>query len=268
MDRKLGRLPHDPEVIARAPQLTRHLMAAAPPPRILYRGDIPFTPALDDNDKLGNCTAVGYANTARAAAALEGYQIGINTEKVVHFYSESTGYVPGDPSTDNGGVEVDVLNWQARHGCDDGGQTRLVGAWGTYDPADQSLMRIAMAQCGAAYLGVSLSVSDQNMAVWDTQAPASAGDPTPGSWGLHCLIAWDYSGPNDDDLVRLGTWGTWQTATWRWVRQRTQEAHAILWRQLQSAVMPEPHGVNIEALLDEGELFAGWLAGRPSAIEA
>ena len=90
------------------------------------------------------------------------------------------------------------------------------------------------------------------MPIWDTDAPASAGDPTPGSWGGHCPIIWDYTGTADTDLVRLGTWGYWQKATWRWIRQRTQEAHAIAWRQLDAA---GTDGLDYERLMADAALF-------------
>lgn len=208
-----------------------------PPPPKLVRSHIDFTPSLDANDCLGDCTAVGIANCARGMAALNGFGIDIPTAKVVDFYSASTGYDPADPSTDVGGVELDVLAYQLRNGFDHGGQTELVGTFATFDPADRALMANAMAKCGAVYLGVNLAEADQDMGrTWDTTTP---GDQTPGSYspagGGHCLFGWDYTGLGDDDIVRVGTWGQWQPTTWRWIKDRTEESHVILWRQLMKA---------------------------------
>jgi hypothetical protein len=166
-------------------------------------------------------------------AALNGFGIDIPTERVVAFYSASTGYDPADPSTDLGGVELDVLAYQLQHGFDHGGQTKLVGTFATFDPADRAMMANAMAKVGPVYLGVNLAEADMDMGgAWDTTTP---GNQEPGSWGGHCLISWDYTGLGDDDVVRLGTWGMWVPATWRWIRDRTEEAHVILWRQLMKA---------------------------------
>jgi hypothetical protein len=63
--------------------------------------------------------------------------------------------------------------------------------------------------------------------VWDDDGTA---DPGPLA-GLHSLMGWDYLGLSDDSLVRLGTWGNWQPATWRWLSRRLDEAHGLLWRQ-------------------------------------
>jgi hypothetical protein len=241
-------------MLAKAPQLGVHRLATKRAPTRIDRSSIAFTPGMDDNNILNDCTAVSVANCARAAAALHGYSIDIPTTKVVGFYSQSTGY-NGTPGTDLGGVIARVLQSQAQPGFDIGGQAPLIGAFGTFDPQDLNLMRVAMDEAGIVDLGVALSISDQNMEVWDTIAPASAGDPTPGSWGLHSLFGWDYTGLADDDTVRLGTWGGWQVATWRWVRARADEGHSIAWRQF--GVAPS---IDYDRLVADNDLFAGWLA--------
>lgn len=252
--RELGCLPHDPEAISRAPQLGLAMASRPAPPR-LDRSGVEFVPHLDRNDTIGCCTAVAVANCARAAAAMRGFGIAISTTDVLGFYSQSTGW-DGTPATDHGGVIAKVLLNQAQHGFKTAaGQTDLVAAWGTWDPEDLNLMRVAMAEGGAVDLGVALSVSDQITGIWDTNTPSSAGDPHPGSWGLHSLMGFDYTGTADTDLVRLGTWGMWQWATWRWVRQRTREAHLLAWRQLGA-----PSTIDYERLVADAALFSGWSA--------
>ena len=251
--RCLGRLEHNPAMDARAPQLGAHALTRATAPDRLNRSMVPFTPRMDRNDQLENCTAVALANAARAAAALRGFGVYIPTDKVVAFYRQSTGY-NGTPATDHGGIETAVLNSQARQGFDIGAEAPLVGAWGTFDPTDQNLMRAAISEGGAVCLGVSLSISDKTTLVWDIDSPAAAGDSAPGSWGRHELIGWDYSGTGNMDVVRLGTWGGWQRATWRWLRQRVDEVHLVAWRQLGST----PLSIDYDRLVADTALFAGW----------
>jgi hypothetical protein len=208
-------------------------MRAAPPPPVLDRSNIVFTPWLDRNDQIGDCTAVGIANAARAMATLDGFGVSIPTDRVVAFYSASTGYDPANPATDQGGVELDVLGYQLTNGFDTGDQAPLVGAFATFDPRDRVTFANVMAKFGTAYLGVNLASADlDTSAVWDTATP---GDQTPGSWGGHCLLAWDYTGLGDTDTVRLATWGTLQPCTWRWLAARCEEAHVLIWRQLMKA---------------------------------
>jgi hypothetical protein len=112
-----------------------------------------------------------------------------------------------------------------------------------------------MVRCGTAYLGVNLAAADEVSNAWDINTPASAGDPTPGSWGGHCLLAWSYTGLGDEDVVTLVTWGSLlYTATWRWLASRCQEAHVVIWRQLM-----KPDGLN-QAGLDYDQLRADNMA--------
>ena len=176
----------------------------------------------------------------------------IPTFKVVDFYAQSTGYNPLDPATDKGGVMAVVLASQQRSGFYiEDRDIPLEGAWGTFDPQNRDLLRVAIDVIGPVNLGVSLALSDQSMDIWDTDAPAEAGDPTPGSWGGHALMIWDYTGTADTDLVRLGTWGEWKQATWRWVASRAVEAHGIAWQRFG----PAERGLDYEALLADAALF-------------
>lgn len=235
----LGRLPADPAALAQAPQLAHHMRADAPPPPKLVRSHLAFTPSLDANDVLPNCTAVGLANCARAFAVLNGFAIGIPTDKVVSFFGEAGG-------TADGAVELDILGYQRQHGFGTGDQTRLVGDFATFTPADRGLFANAMAKCGALYLGVDLALADQDMTrTWDTSTP---GDQDAGSWGGHCLVAWDYTGLGDKDTVRLGTWGAWMDATWAWLEARCAEAHVLIWHQLISASGKNLGGVDYAGL--------------------
>src|SRR5208282_3772866 len=190
---KLGRLPHDPAQIARMPRLERPplLTAMAVPtyPLILDRSRYSmFQPAMDGNDRIGDCTAVGYANGARAAAALNGFGVKIEQAQTIGLYVRSCGYDPnaplvdGENPTDKGGILADVLAYQAQHGFDATNQM-LVGDFATIDPADLNAIRATAARIGMLYCGIELAVTDQNPqgGIWDT-AGGDAGDPTPGSW--------------------------------------------------------------------------------------
>lgn len=234
----LGRQPHDPAVIARAPKLST-VLGSLTAPDSLPREDIKFTPGMYDNDQIGDCVEVAIANCANAAAALDGYSLPIVTDDVVGLYKQGAGY-DGTPATDQGSIITTVLASQASAGFKIAAeQTPLIGAWGTFDPADQGLMRICAANVGTALLGVALSMADQASvgAVWDT-VNSTGQDPTPGSWGGHGTFLFGWEGIGDDDMVALGTWGGFQMATWRWMKVAVEEAHGIMWRQLWAQANP------------------------------
>ncbi|RFD18588.1 hypothetical protein DY926_15845 [Komagataeibacter melaceti] len=239
----------------------RGFMARQAPAR-LDRSHIDPHPAMLGNDRIGDCTSAGIGNHLHATAALAGFDVAdITTDAAVRFYSLSTGYVPGKPATDNGGIEVDVLGYAQREGYALATQT-LFPLWGSADPADLNGVRNIAAGLSAAYLGVQLADADMwqdqdgNLPpVWDTDSPAAHGDPTPGSAGGHCLLLWDYTGTADTDLVTLLTWGAKQKATWRWVRSRIMEAHGLAWRQLLPAGMLSPSGQDGEALVAANDAY-------------
>ncbi|QBL92700.1 hypothetical protein KSAC_04540 [Komagataeibacter saccharivorans] len=234
---------------------------ARPAPPLLDRSRIDPRPAMLGNDTLGDCTAAGIGNHLHATAALAGFCIGVDTSDAVRFYARSTGYVQGDPATDGGGVEVDVLTTALRDGYALADQT-LFPLWGSADPSDLNGVRNIAAGLSAAYLGVQLAQADMwedeagNLSpVWDTHGPPGHGDPTPGSAGGHCLLLWDYAGTDDTDLVTLLTWGTTQKATWRWVRSRIMEAHGLAWRQLHAPGSLYPVGDDWAALVAANDAY-------------
>jgi len=244
---KLGLLPHRPAQLLAAPRLSAYLQASPQAPVRLDRSTIAYRPQMWANDMLGDCTAAALANTALAIGALEQFVPVVSQEAVLALYSATSGYVPGRPETDRGAVFADVLQYQCGAGWNTGREV-FSGPWATLEAQDLGFMRFALVLFGAVQLGVALSISDQNMAVWDTEAPAAAGDPTPGSWGLHALVLWDYTGTAPDDVVHLATWGRLQPATWRWVARRTDEAHIILWRSLLSSTGYAWNGLDYEGL--------------------
>ena len=216
-----------------APSLRAHAIAGYTAPARLVRNHVDYRPGMFGNDEAGDCTCVAIANAILAQVALSGYRVGITTAEVLALYSAVTGYDPARPVTDTGAYEVDVLRHQAAHGFQADGQTAYVGLWGNIGPGDLTLARVAMSRFGSAYLALNLAQADQQgTTVWDTDTPVSYGDPTPGSWGGHAVLAWDYTGLADSDTVRIVTWGRLQRATWRWFRSRVVEVHAIWHPQL------------------------------------
>lgn len=263
--RKLG--CHPARMHARQPLLSgmQAFMARTAPQR-LRRERIDPAPLMLGNDVLGDCTAAGIGNHIRATAALAGYQVAVYTDDAVRFYARSTGYVPDNPLTDQGGAEVDVLSTALRAGYALADQT-LFPLWGSVDTGDLNGIRNITAGLSAAYLGVRLARADMwedatgSLApVWDTVTPASHGDPTPGSAGGHCLLLWDYDGTGDTDPITLLTWGSLQRATWRWLRSRLMEAHGLAWRQLLPGGILAPTGQDWDALVAAN---AAYLTGMP-----
>jgi hypothetical protein len=217
-----------------------------PPPRRVDRRAVAFEPGLYANDILPDCTAVSLANAARGVAALNGYDLVVDQACVPVFYSACVGDPPDLAATD-GAVMLDVLNRQAAHGFDIGPQI-LHGLHGTINSKSRSALAHGMARLGVGYWGVVLRERDlERAALWDVRRGRDDGAIV----GGHTVIAWDYSGLGDEATVRLGTWGAWQPATWAWVAARLEEAHCLVWRQLQRADGTFYNGLTADGLVAE-----------------
>ena len=224
MSWRLGRLAHDPVKLAAAP---RHTFGAAPPPPIVDRSSIDFVPGLYQNDTLPVCTCAGLANVASGLAALNGYGLVIDPAQPVAFYAAVLGVantLAAIEATD-GTQMADVLNRMQTAGFNAGPRV-LAGQWGTVTTV-RSQLATSIARLGVGYWGVTLKERDMEAfssgAPWDVQDGQDDGATV----GGHAVIAWDYTGLTDHDTVRIGTWGTWQTATWAWVADRLDEAHGV-----------------------------------------
>lgn len=226
---RLGRLPHDPVALASVPV---RRFGAIPPRKVLDRSCIDFVPGMFRNNVLPDCTAVAMVNAARAIAALRGYQLVVDPAQVPAFYAACVGVEPTEAAmiATDGAVALSVLERQDKHGFDIGPQA-LVGNHGVV-PLARSDLAIGIDRF-IGYWGITLHDRDMQDfgGVWDTVAGRDDGPVV----GGHMVMAWDYTGLADQDTVRIGTWGVWQRATWRWVAARLDEAYGVTWKQLDAA---------------------------------
>jgi hypothetical protein len=133
------------------------------------------------NDDLGCCTIAGGFHLTQFWSNMVHNTIPSVPDSIItSYYSKWDGYNPADPSTDNGGVELDVLNdWklQTLNGIP------IIG-FVSVDFTDQTQVQQAMWLFGGLYIGIELPVSAQNQALWDA---VSGHDGKPGGWGGHCV---------------------------------------------------------------------------------
>lgn len=231
----LGRLPHNPE------RLARGLMAAPAPLPYRYQLDrsaVPFIPGLFGNDSLPDCTAVGVANSAIASGVIRSAEPVILDGKPQALYAQVIGQPDATPqqlATTQGAVAMDVLNQVATNGFDAGEQVPLVPVQSF--PAHNTREVIAGLMCGqtvTAYLGIRLYARDMDQV---GQGPWTASVADSGALeGGHVLLAWDYPvGLGDTDLVHLATWGMLQPCSVAWLMERLDETHGLEWPQLAPA---------------------------------
>jgi hypothetical protein len=176
-----------------------------------------------ENDKLGDCTCAtgGHLIQAWTAASGREKEVTVPDAAVQTAYEKACGYVPGVPSTDQGGEISAVLEYFRNVG---------IGGYKISAHAEVNLTQLRVQQAmyvfGAIDLGIALPMSAQAQVggMWDIVDNQVTGAAAPGSWGGHSVPAVYYS-PRGVDVV---TWGAIQAMTWRFFMYYVDEAHACI----------------------------------------
>lgn len=239
---KLGKLPprHDPRSLKLARYLDRAELPSFPE-RVEWSTKVPAWPMFL-NDQIGDCTCASAAHGIRVwTANASGAPAPISEAEVLHAYEAVGGYRPGDPSTDNGAVELDVLRYWRKAGI--GGHR--IGAFASVDPRNSWLVKAAIWLFGGLYLGLALPKTIEGQKVWSVVDPRLQGDSTPGSLGGHAVWAMDI----DPAHIRCATWGGVQPMSRAFFEAYCDEAHAVISQDWISAATEKcPAGFDLSAL--------------------
>ncbi len=213
--------------LGRAVKLGRNLSPRRARPRLLARDflDVPNLPtppetfsyanqtdraslaAIFGNDALGDCViAMGYHELG-IATGNAGALFLPTPAQIVADYHAIGGYIPGNPSTDNGCNEQDAFDYWQAHGFANG--DRLLGSL-VIDATNVAEVKACLWAFESISFGVALPDA------WISPFPAGDG------------LVWDYTGaPNpqnghafcgvgcpDGRGVQIDTWGLLGTMTW------------------------------------------------------
>jgi hypothetical protein len=201
-------------------QLADYLKPSLPPPPPAKDWTAGLTSwGMMLNNSLGDCTIAGVGHAVQVWTTNTGGTVTVPDPTIEKYYEQWDGYVPGNPSTDQGGVELDVLtNWQ-KQGFD--GHTLL--AFADPKPANLVEVRQSIALFGGVYIGLSLPLTAQTQDVWDVVKGGGA-NAKKGSWGGHCVFVAKYDGASFTCI----TWGQLKTMTLAFWKKYVDEAHALL----------------------------------------
>jgi hypothetical protein len=189
-----------------------------------YAAGLPDPPAVEDwrdgvdtglggalgNDTVGCCTCATLARMEQVFIEKNGGSYSPDTQLVLDTYATVTGWTPNDPSTDNGAVMVDVLNYWMQTGF--GG--RKLAAYSRARAGHTKSTKQAIAFFGGVCLGVAFPPAWFEDDVWDT---GRGHDYIPD--GGHEVPAFGY---NKDGLVVV-SWGRVYLLTWRAVARYVEE---------------------------------------------
>jgi hypothetical protein len=194
------------------------------------------------NDSLGDCTIAACGHAVQLVSLNTTAIITEPDAEIEKYYEWWCGYVPGDPNTDQGGVELDILNSWRKNGF---AGHKLLG-YVDPSPGDAEHVKQSVALFGMVYIGLGLPLTAQNQvgSLWDVVGnPATDANSQPGSWGGHAVIVIAY----DADTLTVVTWGALQKMSWRFWNAYVDESHTpLLGYWLENG--PAPSGFRMTAL--------------------
>lgn len=143
------------------------------------------------NDQLGDCTCAAAGHMEQTWTANSSTQFIPPDSSILTAYEAVGGYVSGQPNTDNGAVEIDVLNYWRQTGV----AGRKILAYVSVNVQNEIEVQQAIALFGGVYIGLAMPAAWQQTQNWTTASGLVArfkklfgDDWDPGSWGGHCLI--------------------------------------------------------------------------------
>jgi hypothetical protein len=170
---------------------------------------------------LGDCTEAAKGHLLQAWTAKGGKEVTLPDSVILGAYESECGYVNGDPSTDQGGDILTVLNdWQANG----------LGGYKITAHAEVNLTQMRVQQglyvFGGLDFGIQLPLTaqDQVGSRWSIVGDGKGGPSAPGSWGGHSVAAVAYMPTG----LLFVTWGALQWADWDWVMLYADEAWAAI----------------------------------------
>ena len=254
---RLGK--HIPRLDSRTLRLAKYMKDLPPPPDA-----VDYTKGITSwgmmlNDELGDCTCAGIGHALQVVTLCNGAEVTLPDSDILKAYEDVGGYRPGDPSSDNGAVEIDVLNYCRTNGI--GG--RKILAYADPDPQNVTHCKQAVTLFGGLYIGLALPLTAQTQTLWDVAKTSifgkikrmfGASDPTqPNSWGGHAVFVPGY---NHIGPVCI-TWGELKQMTWAFWFKYCDEAHAILFPEWIGANNLSASGFDLITLQSDLEAVVG-----------
>jgi hypothetical protein len=236
MKYRLGKLQrkHDPRTL----KLAQYLPPTLPPiPAAIDWGQKVADWRMMGNDQIGDCTFATAGHLIMSWTGNVGKLVTPADADIVGDYSKLTGYKPGNPTTDQGAVELEVLKfWQST-----GIAGHKVAAFVSIDPHNIQHLQAAIYLFGGVYVGVDLPVGA--MDDFDIGLPWSNVDDNQIEGGHAIpLIAYNENG------FTCVTWGREQHITYDWWAKYADEAYAIISQDWIEANGNAPSGFNLSQL--------------------
>lgn len=238
---RLGRKPARRD--HRTPSLARYsraLALAPPPPAVDWYSKVANWP-MDLNDQLGDCTCAAVSHAIQQWSTYAAAPLVMADSEVLALYEAVSGYNPQNPATDQGAVEMDVLEYWMKNPI--AGKPLL--GFAAINIASMTELKHAIHWFGNVYIGINCPQSAlDDLSLWDLVP----GSPVEGG---HAVVLVGY----DLKYFYTVSWGKLIPVTPAFLGTYLEEAYACLDSHFLSATGTTPLGFNIAQLTADMQTF-------------
>jgi hypothetical protein len=211
-----------------------------PPPEVSWVASVPGFP-MYLNDLLGDCVIAAEAHMINQWSwYASGVEYRVTDQDVLTAYERVGGYVPNDPSTDNGCDMLSALNDWRQNGI---GGHKILG-YAEVDPSNLTEVFQAIEIFGSLFTGIQLPLSAEYQPAWTVPDGGPVMNGSPGSWGGHA-VAIDAASPKSRTCV---TWGSRLKMSPNFFRDYVDECYAVLSQDWIDTQGLSPSQFNLEQL--------------------
>lgn len=221
----------------RVPMLHDLITLETPPTTMNWYGEVKSWPMLL-NDTLGDCGPAAVLHCIQQRLAYAGNPVVPTDAEVTKVYEELGGYVPGDPSTDQGVDFYQSMNLWTSKGVPGPAGTDKLSGYVTIGHENPNWLEFAIWKFGGVHLAIACpeSWAQTDPYVFDLPIGQIAG----GHWVYLCGYEPTALGVEYDCI----SWGARHRMTQRAAKQVTQAAACILDRDWLTATGVDPAGIS------------------------
>lgn len=151
------------------------------------------------NDQIGDCTIAGIGHIIQYWNTVGKLSFPVMTDLEANtFYQIIGGYIPGNTATDNGCVELDVLNYFNTNGIMAASQLIKIDKFLSLTPSNIEQIKASVFHLGNCYIGLNLPQSALQTTSWDV-VPNS---PVAGGHAV-CVVGYD----DTKQVLYIVSWG-------------------------------------------------------------
>jgi hypothetical protein len=219
-------------------------VVAPPPPSANWLAANKSWP-MYGNDTIGDCVEAAAGHGIQIWNSYVSPSAPAPTEaQIIAAYSGCTGYVPGQPSTDQGTDMLSFMNYWRKTGV----AGNKILAFMALTPGDLTELEQATWMFGFTMVGLAMPTIAQGEDAWIIPNPKKPYYPPGkgwGSWGGHCVPVGMYDLVPDFGLI---TWGEELLMAPNFYQRYNDESYAVLSQAWIEASGQAPSNFNLSAL--------------------